>query len=150
MRTRTIAPSVLVTLALAAVGVPPAIAQKGSFDLSAGVGLTRLDDKLGGDSGGSLDFRAGYFVTDQVEIEIQSTYASSIVDGSFHAYTLNALYHFDIEGNFVPYVLAGVGQADAEIDALFTPSIEDDSTALRAAIGARFEIGQPSGWFGRV
>jgi opacity protein-like surface antigen len=150
MKTKTL---VLISAAISIVTLvtaSPVLAQKGSFELGAGIGLTSLDDKLGGDSGASLDLRAGYFVTDRFEIEIQSAYASSIVEGSFKAYTLNALYHFDVEGDFVPYLLAGVGEAQASIDHLFAPSIEDNGTALRGAIGGRFEIGQPGGVFSRM
>lgn len=150
MKTRKTDLAVLATLILVLVATPPASAKEGEFELSIGAGLTALDDKLGGDTGGSLDLRLGYFVTDRFALELQSVHASSVVDGAFTAHTLNALYHFDVEGDFVPYVLAGVGQAEVEIDELFVPSIEDDSTALRAAIGARFEIGQTGGWFSRV
>ena len=150
MKTNTLATFPAAILIVTLVTAPPALAQKGSFELGAGIGLTSLDEKLGGDSGASLDLRAGYFVTDRFEIEIQSAYASSIVEGSFSAYTLNAVYHFDVEGDFVPYLLAGVGEAQASIDRLFAPSIEDDGTALRAAIGGRFEIGQPGGMFSRA
>ena len=151
MKTRTIALAVLTTLILAFVATPPALAQKGSFELSLGAGLTALDDKLGGDTGGSLDLRLGLFVTDRVEIELQSAHASSIPGGSFSAHTLNAVYHFEAEGDFVPYVLVGAGTADVEEDTpFFVPSSKDEGTALRAAFGGRFEIGQPGGAFCRA
>ena len=93
----------------------------------------------------------GYFVSDRVEIELQSAHASSILEGSFSAHTLNALYHFEAEGNFVPYVLVGAGTADVEEDTpFFAPSSKDEGTALRAAFGGRFDFGQTGGAFSRV
>ena len=144
MKTKTFTIPGIAILLAALMSASPAIAQKGSFDIAAGVGLTTLDDKLGGDSGASFDLRAGYFVTDRFEIEIQSAHASSILEGSFSAHTLNAVYYFDTEGDFAPYI------ADAESDRLFTAGIEDAGTALRAALGGRFEIGQPGGAFSRA
>jgi len=151
MRTKTSALAVLATLILAFVAAPSALAQKGSFELSLGAGLTTLDDKLGGDTGGSLDFRVGYFVNDRLEIELQSAHATSIVDGSFSAHTLNAVYHFEAEGDFLPYVLVGAGIADVREDTpLFAASPEDEGTALRAAFGGRFDIRQTGGAFSSV
>ena len=134
----------------ALLAAAPASAQKGSFELGLGAGLTTLDNKLGGDTGGSLDFRIGYFVTDLFAIELQSAHASTILEGSFSAHTLNAVYHFDVEGDFVPYVLVGAGTADAQVDALFVAPIEDDGSAVRVAVGGRFEIGQPGGALSRA
>jgi hypothetical protein len=125
MKTRTIALAVLATLILAFVATPPALAQKGSFELSLGAGLTTLDDKLGGDTGGSLDFRVGYFVTDWLVLELQSAHASTILEGSFSAHTLNAVYHFEVEGDFVPYVLVGAGTADVEEELSSPPTMRD-------------------------
>ena len=39
--------------------------------------------------------------------------------------------------------LFGAGTADAQVDDIFMAPIDDDGTALRAAFGGRFEIGQP-------
>ena len=121
----------------------PATAQKGGFEIGVGAGLTELDNKLGGDMGLSLDLRAGYFVTDRFELEVQSTQASTILEGSFDAYTLNAVYHFgEMEGN-TPYILIGAGTADTELDGpLFGLSPQDDGTALRAAAGVRSWLGE--------
>ena len=48
-------------------------------------------------------------------------------------------------------MLVGAGTADVEEDTpLFVPSPEDEGTALRAAFGGRFDIGQTGGAFSRV
>lgn len=120
----------------------PATAQEGSLEIGLGGGLIDLDEKLGGDSGLALDLRAGYFVTDRFEMEIQSVHASSILEGSFRAHTLNALYHFSDRKGLVPYVLIGAGTADVELDCFFCPPVEDEGTALRAAAGGRFWLGE--------
>ncbi len=132
------------TMGVALVGLlaaTPAISQKGDFEIGAGAGLTGLDDKLGGDSGLSLDLRAGYFLTDRFEIEIQNARASSILEGSFNAITLNAVYHFERPGRFVPYVLLGAGTVEVELDEFPDERISDDGNALRAAVGGRFKLG---------
>ena len=146
MRTSKRVHNTVVATLLGLLLATPGLAQKGGFELAAGGGLMKLDNKLGGDTGGLLDLRAGYFVTDRFEIEVQSTQASSILEGSFDALTLNALYHFEIEGDFIPYVLVGAGTADTELDrpifgAGDSRDFEDDGTALRVAVGGRF-------WFG--
>ncbi|MEM9553504.1 MAG: outer membrane beta-barrel protein [Acidobacteriota bacterium] len=131
-----------VGLALILLTAVSASAQRGSFELTAGAGSMSLDDKLGDDSGLALDLRVGYFVTDRVEIEIQRSSASSILEGSFDATTLNAVYHFESSRLIVPYVVGGVGLVYVEIDdQLFGPPLDDDGTALRAAIGGRIRLG---------
>lgn len=119
----------------------PAAAQQGDFEVGAGLGFMELDDKLGGDSGLSADLRIGYFVTDRFQLEIQNTRASSILSGSFDALTLNAIYHWDRKTRIVPYVLVGAGRADVDLDDFFGERPDDDGTALRAAVGARFWLG---------
>jgi opacity protein-like surface antigen len=138
MKAKMITHAVLGLVILTLLATTPALAQKGAFEIGLGGGLTVLDDKLGGDTGLSFDLRAGYFLTDRFEIEIQNFYASSIVEGAFSSYTLNAVYHFEAEEGPVPYILAGVGTADVELDALFVEGISEESTALRAAVGGRF------------
>ena len=103
MKSKKIVLALMAALILAFVAAPPALAQKGSFEVSLGAGLTTLDDKIGGDTGWSLDARLGYFVTDRWAIELQSAHASSILEGSFEAHTLNVVYHFKVEGDAVPY-----------------------------------------------
>ncbi len=135
--------------ALVLIFAAPGFAQKGTFEVAAGVGLMKLDDKLGGDTGGALDLRVGYFLSDRFELEAQYLQASTIVEGSFDALTLNALYHFETAGDFVPYLLFGAGQADTELDRpLFSSepssSYADDGVAFRAGVGGRFWLGEHS------
>ena len=150
MKPKKIALASVAALLLAFLATPSAFAQQGSFELALGASLASLDNKLGGDTGAGVDFRIGYFVTDRLELEIQSAYASSILEGSFAAHTLNVVYHFEVEGDSLPYVLVGAGTADVQLDALFVAPIEDDGTALRAAVGGRFEIGQLGRSFARA
>lgn len=143
MKAKMIAAASMGIALLLLLTATPATAQKGGFEIGVGAGLTELDNKLGGDMGLSLDLRAGYFVTDRFELEVQSTQASTILEGSFDAYTLNAVYHFgEMEGN-TPYILIGAGTADTELDGpLFGLSPQDDGTALRAAAGVRSWLGE--------
>lgn len=142
MKTKMINGASLAIALLLLLAATPATAQKGSFEIGVGAGLTDLGNKLGDDMGLSLDLRAGYFVTDRFELEVQNTQASTILEGAFTANTLNAVYHFgDMEGH-TSYVLIGAGTADAELDDLFSQSPEDDGTALRAAVGARSWLGE--------
>jgi hypothetical protein len=128
----------------------PASSQKGGFELGVGAGLMRLGDKLGGDTGLSLDLRVGYFLTTRFEVELQGTQASAAVEGGFRAYTLNAVYHFLDPAGFVPYVLIGAGTADVERDGFLTERVDDDAGALRAAIGGRFRLGDHKRSYFRV
>ena len=138
MKTKTPTLLSVGTLIVALAAASPALAQKGSFELGLGAGLTILDDKLGGDTGLSGDFRAGYYFTDRFEVEVQHTYASSVVDGAFTSDTLNAVYYFPNDEGSLPYLLVGAGIADVELDALFVDSETDEGTAIRAAAGIRF------------
>ena len=136
----TIRATILVLLTCLCIAAP-ASAQRGDFEIGAGLGFAHLDDKLGGDGGLTAELRVGYFVTDRFQLEIQNSRASSIFDGSFDALTLNALYHWDRKTRIVPYVLVGLGRADVTLDKVPGAQQEDDATALRAAIGARFWLG---------
>ncbi|MEO1086803.1 MAG: outer membrane beta-barrel protein, partial [Acidobacteriota bacterium] len=73
---------------------------------------------------------------------VQHTTASSLLDGSFRATTLNALFYFGRNRRFLsPYGLVGVGRADVRLDNVLSPDDADDATAFRAALGARFALG---------
>lgn len=142
MKAKTFIPTWTGIALLVVLVATPATAQKGEFEIGLGAGFTSLDDKLGGDAGLGLELRAGYFVTDRFELELRSTQASSMLDGSFSAYTLNVIYHLADREGLVPYVLVGAGIADVEVDALFRDPLTDESTALRAAVGTRSRFGE--------
>ena len=122
---------------------PAALAQKGGVEIGGDAGILEFDDELGGEQEFRGDFRAGYFFTDRLELEGQYLHATSIFDLALTAYMVNGVYHFrSADAGVVPYVLAGVGSADVEVTPFFLgPVISDNGTALQAALGVRFYVG---------
>ncbi|MEM1178308.1 MAG: outer membrane beta-barrel protein [Acidobacteriota bacterium] len=134
--------TLLCALAGFALASPVAAQQRGDVEVGGGPGILELDDKLGGDTGLALDARVGFFVTDRFQLELQHTSASSVLDGSFRATTLNALYYFGPSRRFLsPYGLLGAGRADVRLDNILGPDAADEATALRAALGVRMGLG---------
>ncbi|MEM9598255.1 MAG: DUF6326 family protein [Acidobacteriota bacterium] len=136
----------LLALMALAAATPSAAQQKGQFEIGLGIAALELDDKLGGDTGLGLEVRFGYSVTDRFQIELQHSSASSILDGSFRATSLNGLFFFgEARRKVIPYALLGVGRADARLDDVLrfgdAEASTDDATALRAALGARLSLG---------
>ena len=101
----------LLVLVLAA----PAFAenQAGTFTLDPFTGLYVFDGGQHMDSGPYYGLRGGYNFTSHLAAEAMFGYVTteSIREGDkfvgVYRYGLDALYHFNPEGNFVPYVLAG-------------------------------------------
>lgn len=113
----------LLVLVLAA----PAFAenQAGTFTLDPFTGLYVFDGGQHMDSGPYYGLRGGYNFTSHLAAEAMFGYVTteSIREGDkfvgVYRYGLDALYHFNPEGNFVPYVLVGFAgtQTDGPSDA---------------------------------
>lgn len=129
----------------------PALAgmQGGDGELGAGIGSTQLDSDTGFDSGTSLAVRGGYFFNPAWELEGQlasssadTDVAGTNVDGTFRMYMVNGVYNFKTPKEIVPYVLAGVGFADTEVQASGLGSTSDNGTAYQIGGGSRFFFGK--------
>jgi len=130
----------------------PALAtgmKQGDAELGAGVGSTQLDNNTGFDSGTSLEVRGGYFFNPAWELEGQlaSSSASTDVagttfDGTFRMYMVNGVYNFKTPKEIVPYVLAGIGIADNQVQASGLGSTSDSGHALQIGGGSRFFFGK--------
>ena len=122
--------------------------QEGNGELGVDVGSTNMDSDTGFDSGTSLAVRGGYFFNPAWELEGQFASASdsvdelgTTVDGTFRTYMVNGVYNFKTPKAIVPYLLAGVGMADAEIEANGL-STSDNATAFQVGGGSRFYFGK--------
>jgi opacity protein-like surface antigen len=110
------------------------------------VGSTQMDSNTNLDSGTSLAVRGGYFFNPKFELEGQlgSTTASvsgTSDDATFHTYMVNGVYNFKTPKEIVPYVLAGVGLADAQVDTNGL-SQSDSATSFQVGGGSRFYFGK--------
>ena len=130
----------------------PALAtgmKEGNAELGAGIGSTQLDSDTGFDSGTSLAVRGGYFFNPNWELEGQLSQASAdtdvagtTVDGTFNMYMVNGVYNFQTPKEIVPYVLAGIGIADNQVEASGLGSTSDSGHALQIGGGSRFFFGK--------
>lgn len=120
----------------------PATASAGDFELGFGFANVEFDDNIGGDSDFGFDLRAGYFLTERFELELEYMSATAIFDADLTTVTLNAVFNFKTGGSFVPYVLVGAGQAHLGRGSLFGSSFGDDGTAYKAGVGARLYFGR--------
>ena len=73
--------------------------------------------------------------------EIYGFVAGTSVDGTFRTYMVNGVYNFQAPKDIVPYVLAGVGMADTQVEATGV-SASDSSTAYQVGAGSRFFFGK--------
>jgi outer membrane beta-barrel protein len=107
-----------------------------------------LDDDL------TYGIRYGYNVTENWGVELSlgftptevTNLSTADIDVDVTTLDLDAVYHFSTGNRFVPYLLAGVGYANADLDAPITGlvggqqvSIGDDSGfTLNAGLGAKY------------
>jgi outer membrane beta-barrel protein len=149
-------------------GAVPAVAQvtAGSQEVHVYVGATFGDElsdrRIDGrkpelDDDVTYGLRYGYNFTDAwgLEVSIGRTESSVTrlsgrdVDMDITMVDVNAIYHFNPGGSFVPYVLAGVGYASADLDRAITGTVngigpvrigDDDGFTANAGIGAKYFI----------
>lgn len=130
------------TLFLLAAATPAAWGQAGSFELGINGGLIEFDDNVGGEREFRFDVRGGYFFNDHFQLEGQAIRATSIFDLDLEVFMVNAVFHFGGNERFTPYALVGAGIANLEFSqGFFRRSVDDSGTALQAALGARFYVG---------
>lgn len=149
-------------------GAMPAVAQvtAGSQEVHVYAGETfgdKLSDRRINGRKPELDddvtygVRYGYNFTDAWGLELSLGRTNSSVtklvgrdiDLDLTTFDVNAIYHFNPGGSFVPYVLAGVGYASADLDRAITGTVngigpvridDDEGFTLNAGIGAKYFI----------
>lgn len=140
--------SMLLAAATAAVAVAlvPASAQahSGDFELGFGLGATELDENVADDRAFRGDFRLGYHLNDVFQLEGQLGAQETDLEGDdilLTTFTVNALANFHVSEVAVPYLLAGIGHANLEID-FGDIAVDDDSLAYQAGVGLRLFPGR--------
>lgn len=112
------------TLALFAATVGFAAAERlpGAFTLTPELGWQSYDSDFNLDSAGMLGLAAGYNIDRNWTVELGLRYAQADGDGRLAAdadvlsLTVDGLYHFPEWQGLTPYLLAGVGLAQYDID----------------------------------
>lgn len=158
----------LATAGALAVTAVPAMAQvtAGSQEVHAYVGEAFGDDlsdrKINGrtpklDDDLTYGFRYGYNFTDAWGLDLSLGQTNTSVTGlrgrdtdlDLTTFDVDAIYHFNPGSRFVPYVLAGIGYASADLDrpiigvvsGVGPVRIKDDSGfTLNAGVGAKYFI----------
>ena len=148
--------------ALSATAVP-AMAQvtAGSQEVSAYVGEAFGDDvsdrKINGrtpelDDDVTYGLRYGYNFTDAWGLELSLGQTNTSITGlptrdidlDLTTFDVDAVYHFNPSSRFVPYVLAGIGYASADLDrpiGVGSVRVSDDNGfTLNAGVGAKYFI----------
>lgn len=149
-----------------AIGAAPAMAQvtAGSQEVHAYAGQQFGDDltdrSISGrtpevDDDVTFGLRYGYNFTDAwgLEFSVGRTNTSAIglsgrdTDLDLTTFDVDAIYHFNPSSRFVPYVLAGVGYASADLDRPLTGTVsgvgpvrinDDNGFTLNAGVGAKY------------
>jgi outer membrane beta-barrel protein len=158
----------LATIGGLAVTAVPAMAQvtAGSQEVSGYVGEAFGDDlsdrKINGrtpklDDDLTYGLRYGYHFTDAWGLELSLGQTNTSVTGlptrdidlDLTTFDVDAVYHFNPSSRFVPYVLAGIGYASADLDHPITGTVDggglvrikdDNGFTLNAGVGAKYFI----------
>lgn len=153
----------LATVGALSVAAVPAMAQvtAGSQEVSAYVGEAFGDDvsdrKINGrtpelDDDLTFGLRYGYNFTDALGLELSlgrtntsvTGLATRDIDLDLTTFDVDAVYHFNPSSRFVPYVLAGIGYASADLDrpiGVGAVRVSDDNGfTLNAGVGAKYFI----------
>lgn len=156
----------LATLGALALGAVPAVAQvtAGSQEVHVYAGEAFGDDltdrSITGrtpelDDDVTYGLRYGYNFTDAwgLELSLGRTNTSVVglpgrdTDLDLTTFDADAVYHFNSAGRFVPYVLAGVGYASADLDRPIVGTVsgvgpvrieDDNGFTVNAGVGAKY------------
>jgi OOP family OmpA-OmpF porin len=146
--------AVLQTLALALAAAllltPAAFAgqREGAFTLSPLVGYHVFDGDQKTDDAASYGLAFGYNITKHWAVELDVRYTPTETDldeGSNYDIdvwtgSLNALYHFNPDGTFVPYLVAGFGGMLFDVDESKDATGRDDDEDFMLNAGAGFKL----------
>ena len=158
----------MATLGALAINAVPAMAQvtAGSQEVQAYVGEVFGDDltdrRITGrtpklDDDVTYGLRWGYNFTDAWGLDLSLGQANTSVTGlpggdtdlDLTTFDVDAIYHFNSRGPFVPYVLAGVGYASADLDRPIIGTVsgvgpvridDDNGFTVNAGIGAKYFV----------
>lgn len=135
----------LVLLFLVAALAVPASAQMSDHQWELGFAIGTADI-TGDDEDFNLDlrgdFRVGYLVSDNFQLELQIIQADATLEAQLRAAMLNGVFSFRPESSIVPYVLVGAGASNVDDISFFVSSRPDESaTAYQVAVGSRFFVG---------
>lgn len=158
----------LATVGAVAFSAAPALAEvtAGSQEIQAYVGEAFGDDltdrTINGrvpelDDDVTYGLRYGYNFTDAWGLELSlgrtNTAATNLAgrdtDLDLTTFDVDAIYHFNPSSKFVPYVLAGVGYASADLDRPLTGTVpgigsvridDDNGFTLNAGVGAKLFV----------
>jgi opacity protein-like surface antigen len=143
----------LCSAALAALIGAPALAANGSGntgEIGFGIGQTDVGSEATGvDSTQYMGVRGGYDLNDIFQVEGQFATSSgdgdisgTDVDTTTQVLMVNGLYNFHpSKKEIVPYVMAGMGRADVEVEAA-GQSFDDSSMAYQVGGGTRIFFGK--------
>ena len=135
-----------------ALGTPvfAATAPGGGGEIGFGFGQADVSsDSTGVDSALYLGVRGGYNFNPQFQVEGQfasssenGDLAGTSVDTTMRLLMVNGVMNFHpSKKEYVPYVMAGIGRADVEVDASGT-TVSDDSVAYQVGGGTRIFFGK--------
>jgi OOP family OmpA-OmpF porin len=158
----------LAALGALAINTVPAMAQvtAGSQEVHAYVGEVFGDDvtdrRINGrkpelDDDVTFGLRYGYNFTDNWGIELSLGRTNSSVTGlggrdidlDLTTFDVDAIYHFNPRGTFVPYVVAGIGYATSDLDRPIVGTVsgagsvridDDDGFTFNAGFGAKYFV----------
>ncbi len=158
----------LATVGVLAGAAVPAVAQvtAGSQEVHAYVGEAFGDDlsdrRINGrtpklDDDLTYGLRYGYNFTDALGLELSLGRTNTSVTGlptgdidlDLTTFDVDAIYHFNPGSRFVPYVLAGIGYASADLDRPIIGTInggpvarieDDNGFTLNAGVGAKYFV----------
>ncbi len=118
--------------------------RQGAFSISPAVGYHAFDSDQRLDDAAAFGLSLGYNLTSRWAIELDTRFTptetdltSSMgpdVDVDVWNYALNALYHFNPEGPFVPYLTAGFGNSVYLADGYK----DDEDFHLNGGVGAKY------------
>jgi OOP family OmpA-OmpF porin len=156
----------MATLGALAINAVPAMAQvtEGSQEVSAYAGEVFGDDltdrSIAGrtpevDDDVTYGLRYGYNFSDAWGLELSLGRTNTSVTGlpgrdpdlDLTTFDVDAVYHFNSSGRFVPYVLAGLGYASADLDWPITGTVsgigpvridDDNGFTANAGVGAKY------------
>jgi Outer membrane protein beta-barrel domain len=138
-------------IAAPAMAAPPSHSSPGGGEIGFGVGQANVSssDTTGIDSAQFLGVRGGYNFTKQWQLEGQVASSSesgdisgTSVDTTMRLIMVNGVMNFHpAKKEIVPYVMAGIGRADVEVDASGT-NASDNSVAYQVGGGTRVFFGK--------